>query len=135
MVSSWGWEPGVGGHMGAQLHPSNTPELVQPRVLSGHVSPAEQAYTEVPNCPVAPREGGAPLQAQRWNIPKKEHSWGGGKEAQLMHPAQIGASWSVVGRGDVPGIVSQSGTASVQERLPTPPGGGAFPGLPGLGSF
>lgn len=61
MVSSWGWEPGVGGHMGAQLHPSNTPELVQPRVLSGHVSPAEQAYTEVPNCPVAPREGGGPI--------------------------------------------------------------------------
>lgn len=118
--------------MGAQLHPSNTPELVQPRVLSRHVSPAEQAYTEVPNCPAAPREGGG-MQAQRWNIPKKEHSWGGRKEAQLMHPAQIGASWSVVGGGDVPGIVSQSGTASVQERLPTPPRGGAK--APGLGSF
>lgn len=97
--------------MGAQPHPNNTLELVQPRVLSGHVGRAEQAYTEVSNCPTAPREAGGPIQAQRWNIPKEEHSWGGRKEAQLMHPAQIGASWSVVGRGDVPGIVSQSGTA------------------------
>lgn len=96
--------------MGAQPHPNNTPELVQPRVLSGHVGPAEQAYTEVPNCPAALREGG-PIQAQRWNIPEEEHSWGGRKEAQLMHAAQIRASWSFVGRRDVPGIVSQSGTA------------------------
>lgn len=49
VLRSWG-----GKHMGAQLHPSSTPELVQPGELSGHVGPAEQAYTEIPNCPTAP---------------------------------------------------------------------------------
>lgn len=66
-----------------------------------------------------PRGKGGPIQAQRWNIPKEEHSWGGRKEAQLMRPAQIGASWSVVGRGIVPGIVSQSGTAESEAAQPS----------------
>lgn len=62
------------GHMIAQLHPSNTSQLVQPRVLSRHVGPVEQAYTEVPNCPAALREGGAPSRLRggtflRRNIP------------------------------------------------------------------
>lgn len=127
-MTSWGWEWGFGGYRGAQPHPGNTPELVQPRELSGHVGPAEQAYTEVPNCPAAPREGGAHPGSEvehSW----EEHSWGGRKEALL--------------RSEPPGVSLAEGMslglflclAQQRERLPTPPRGGAFPGLPGLGSF
>lgn len=73
-MASWPW--GVEGDTRV-LSPTlnNTSELVQPGVLSGHVGPAEQAYTEVPNCPAAPREGG-PSRLRggtflRKNIPKE----------------------------------------------------------------
>lgn len=57
MATSWGWEWGAHG---CSASPKQHPELVQHGVLSRHVGPAEQAHTEAPNCPAAPREEGGP---------------------------------------------------------------------------
>lgn len=95
MAASWG---GVGAGTTWALSPTQAtlPEFFQPGVLSGHVSAAEQAHTGVPNCPTALREGGA-IQAQRWNIPREEHSWGGRKEASAPRSDQTPGVWAGVG--------------------------------------